>query len=311
MFSSCFFTNVWKFEESSHWLLLFKSFLKNKIKVIRTDCRGYHFRIRRTNYGLGVDFRWKPSIFSIFSGSCIRQPYFLILSNGCYVPHPFVAGRRDYHFRIRRTEYGLSRKAYDGVGCERVRSRVGRSLGPTYSDSPRQMWSRYQFSLKTEHFETRPRYQFSLKTEHFGGVGHVGVVVGRRDHHFRFPHTKFSLGTDFRWKTELFLYTVIALALTKTRNEWWNQNGCQRWRNPGSFVTHMAYNRPHVYYSCHEKKSMCCPHFGPHGQHIYDVDHKVGHKVGHNVYSVGQHKWVFDQANKRRREWLERYIETL
>ena len=32
-----------------------------------------------------------------------RQPCFLIPSNGCYVlPHPFVAGSRDYHFQIRR-----------------------------------------------------------------------------------------------------------------------------------------------------------------------------------------------------------------
>ena len=30
-----------------------------------------------------------------------------LFSNGCYVlPHPFVSGRRDYHFRIRRTKYG-------------------------------------------------------------------------------------------------------------------------------------------------------------------------------------------------------------
>ena len=39
----------------------------------------------------------------------------------------------------------------------------------------------------------------------FGGVGLVGVVVGRRDRHFRFPHTEFSLGTNFRWKPSIFL----------------------------------------------------------------------------------------------------------
>ena len=34
--------------------------------------------------------------------------------------------------------------------------------------------------------------------EVFGGVRWVRVVVGRRDRHFRFPHTEFSLGIDFR-----------------------------------------------------------------------------------------------------------------
>ena len=38
-----------------------------------------------------------------------------------------------------------------------------------------------------------------VKTEHFLMVWWgVGVVIGRRDHHFRFPHTEFNLGTDFR-----------------------------------------------------------------------------------------------------------------
>ena len=49
-------------------------------------------------YGLGA----------FFSVNCRRQPYILILSNGCQVLlHPFVAGCRDYHFRIHLTEYGL------------------------------------------------------------------------------------------------------------------------------------------------------------------------------------------------------------
>ena len=33
----------------------------------------------------------------------------------------------------------------------------------------------------------------------FDGVGWVDVFVGRRDRHFRFPHTKFSLKTESRY----------------------------------------------------------------------------------------------------------------
>ena len=45
----------------------------------------------------------------------------------------------------------------------------------------------------------------------FGGGGGVVVVVvvtevvGCRDHHFPFPHTEFSLSTNFRWKPSIFL----------------------------------------------------------------------------------------------------------
>ena len=48
-------------------------------------------------------------IFVLNSPQGTRMFYFLILSNGCYflpLP-PFVAGHWNYHFRIRRTKYGL------------------------------------------------------------------------------------------------------------------------------------------------------------------------------------------------------------
>ena len=58
--------------------------------------------VERVLFGFTIPYMVLVSIFSV---NYRRQTYFRILNNGCYVL-PF-AGRRGYHFRIHRTEYGL------------------------------------------------------------------------------------------------------------------------------------------------------------------------------------------------------------
>ena len=74
---------------------------------------------------------------------------------------------------------------YSGVGRACGRS-AGRWLsGPTFSFSTHRIWSRCQFSLKTEHFLILVGW----------GMGVVAPRVGGcRDIHFRICRTEFSLG---------------------------------------------------------------------------------------------------------------------
>ena len=51
-----------------------------------------------------------PMFISIYYAHISEEPvyYLHILEEPIiFLPHPFVAGRRDYHFRISRTKYGL------------------------------------------------------------------------------------------------------------------------------------------------------------------------------------------------------------
>ena len=74
---------------------------------------------------------------------------------------------------------------FSGVGRGCGRSTGRRLSGPTFSFSTHRIWSRYQFSSKTEHFLILVGWGMGVVVPRVGGC---------RDIHFRICRTEFSLG---------------------------------------------------------------------------------------------------------------------